>query len=61
VHDWGKQKLNDLAVEYNTWLTEHHLPPESADELIHAEELTQDEVEWLKDFIKRWEEADNAS
>ena len=53
----------DLIEEYTVWTVAKGYPQLSADELWY-ELLTRDDaalaadVQWLSDFVKRWEEAE---
>ena len=46
--------MDELTMEYEAYLAERpHLPKMSADELLFE---LQEEVNWLVDFIEKWEE-----
>lgn len=52
------QKLADL---YQDWIVENDLPYLEANELIVGDySLTEDQTIWLNDFIKMWEQEEDA-
>lgn len=48
--------LSPLCDELGKWCMMNNLPPASADELIN-EDITQEQREYLQDYIKRWDAA----
>ena len=52
-----------LTAEYIAWCDRHRLPPLSPDELlsdVYATSKDEVQIEWLRDYIRRWEEAEDA-
>jgi hypothetical protein len=47
--------LAHLCSVLNAFCDEHFLPHESADELAAGEDITDEERQWLDDFIAEWE------
>lgn len=47
-----------LSAELTAWCALQGLEPESADEMIEREDLTEYQLAWLKDFCNRWWWAD---
>ena len=43
-----------LCEEYRAWTAEHGLPFVAADDLAHGPELTDQERQYIANFIKRW-------
>ena len=46
--------LIQLSRILNAWLDNQGLPHESADEVVHTPDLTDDQEAWLKSFIDAW-------
>jgi hypothetical protein len=62
----GNDPLNYLIDEYGVWLKQAEqqgIPERCALENLHGlgETLTDDQKDWLADFIRRWEQAERAS
>lgn len=51
--------LDELAKEYNEWLTSQGLPPESADELLHREDISSEQRAYLESFVSKWDLAES--
>lgn len=49
-----------LVHEYDDFLAANKLPPGSADEHVNDPAITQEQREWLQDFINRWQSAEDA-
>ena len=43
-----------LRYEYREWLYENNLPKMSAENLLHEEDLSNEQRAYLKSFIVRW-------
>ena len=54
-----EENHDQMSQEYQAWLDKNNLPQVSADELINDPniEKTQDQIDYLEDFINRWEKA----
>lgn len=50
--------FDSLVDEYAEWVEEQGLPLWSADELL-AEDVTQEQKDWLEDYLVRWEVMEN--
>lgn len=50
--------IDRMVDEYNEWLKVNNLPPESADDVILRDDLTEEQRDWLFSFIDEWERAE---
>ena len=49
------QKLTDLSDKLNAYCDANGLPHESADELAHRDDITDEQRLWLNAFIDEWD------
>ena len=58
------ERINQLTDEYTTWGIKNSFVGKdllSADEMmLSVSSLTIDQIIWIKEFIKQWEDNDNA-
>ena len=57
------ENRDQMSQEYISWLKKNNLPQMSADELINDPniEKTQDQIDYLEDFINRWDKTGDNS
>lgn len=53
-------RMKPLTDEYTAWLKENQLPEVSADEQ-NPEDLVIEQMEWLNDFIERWQKLEQGA
>lgn len=53
----GDSPIQLLVHEYTDWQAEQGLKLGSADEHLYDRDLRVDQLDWLKDFVRRWDEA----
>jgi len=51
--------LEQLIETYNTWIAHQGLPAMSADELAWEDCVNAEQRDWLLDFSKQWEAAED--
>ena len=50
--------ISELCDVYDEFLAENNLPSMSADELLFETDVTEEQCEFLEEFIEAWHEAE---
>ena len=51
--------LNPLIDIHTQWCEANNLEPLSADDMLHIDGITEEQTDWLIEFIDAWEKAED--